>query len=170
MNTTETTYVIEQEHISQELMKLVEQLTGEVPTRLAVFPVGKKHPFLFTRSYPFTPSYYKIASLTDGRLVLIALRKDADFVYDDDIIDAALPAETFNAVISENPVLTVWTWGNAPMKEKWSAGNGGDEDWVTFVPKNVTAPSWLDEGSAYGCCSVNITEYNGGTIHVGCHA
>ena len=70
-----------------------------------------------------------------------------------------------------NEPIRIWHFRDAP--EEWQfSDNGGDEDWVAFVPATFTygPPLFLDEGSTFGCCSVNRYVVDGGVVLIGCHA
>lgn len=68
--------------------------------------------------------------------------------------------------------IQIWNWEKAPQEFKNLSCNGGDEDWVAFVPAEYRQESliWMEEGTAFGCCSVHVIEVEGGEIHIGCHA
>jgi hypothetical protein len=67
--------------------------------------------------------------------------------------------------------IIVWRFEDAP-KEYQKFSSGDDVDWVAFVP-DCHAESyiaWLEEGSAFGCCSVTQNTVKGGKIYIGYHA
>lgn len=72
--------------------------------------------------------------------------------------------------------ILVWAWREAPERYRVLSTNGGDEDWVAFVPCSDDArevdvrPSWAYEGSQFGRCSVDAHRVNGGFIFIGAHA
>jgi hypothetical protein len=68
--------------------------------------------------------------------------------------------------------ITVWKYYEAPDPLKIST-NGGDEDWLAEVPPGYDYVPWLESGSRFGCCDVEIHDHparTGWTIHIGCHA
>lgn len=42
--------------------------------------------------------------------------------------------------------------------------------WIAVVPYGMHRPSWMEEGSAFGCCSVDAFEILAGTVYIGSHA
>lgn len=65
------------------------------------------------------------------------------------------------------PIL-IWPYNEAPSEYQFT-DNGGDEDWVAFIPNERFIPPFLD-GPAFGCCCINKYEVGGGIILIGCHA
>lgn len=74
--------------------------------------------------------------------------------------------------MKQRPKIVVWAWEDAPGIYKALSRNGGDEDYIAFVPDDwpYHDPLWLDEGSAFGCCAVERHEVERGHILIGCHA
>ena len=68
--------------------------------------------------------------------------------------------------------IKVWPWRYAPKKHKKLSQHGGDEDWVAFVPNEYGDYwiGWAEEGTAFGCCSVDEYEVKGGAVLIGAHA
>jgi hypothetical protein len=63
---------------------------------------------------------------------------------------------------------------DAPTDLQDLSFNGGDEDYIAEVPPNFTMiPSFLDEGSPFGCSSVEKHHHpykKGWIVLIGCHA
>ena len=68
------------------------------------------------------------------------------------------------------PIL-IWPFDKAPEKYRKLSTNGGDEDWVVFVPSVYEKEFWwtwlektdsLDEPDQF--------PVEGGTVYIGCHA
>ncbi len=68
--------------------------------------------------------------------------------------------------------VAVWPWDDAPKQYRALSTHGGDEDWVAFVPdryRDLWIP-WLDSGTPFGFCDVEIHHVEGGTVHIGAHS
>ena len=63
--------------------------------------------------------------------------------------------------------IQIWAYNDAPTEFQTY---DDDSDWVAFVPNGVEQPSWMQEGTTFGCCSVFETKVKGGTIYTGCHS
>jgi hypothetical protein len=72
----------------------------------------------------------------------------------------------------QSTLIKVWRWENAPKSYKILSENGGDEDWVAFIPNKIKEEyySWMDEGTGFGCCTVKEYTINGGVVRIGSHA
>lgn len=72
----------------------------------------------------------------------------------------------------ENKVIKVWRFYDAPKAYRDLSTNGGDEDWVAFIPDAMSQEyiGWLESGSSFGCCCVDEHKVAGGVIRIGCHA
>lgn len=68
--------------------------------------------------------------------------------------------------------ITIWPFCDAPPEYQKLCNQGGDEDWIAFIPSAIhnQDPSFLWEGSNFGCCSVDRVAIPEGTLVVGCHA
>ena len=68
--------------------------------------------------------------------------------------------------------IMVWRYRDAPQEFKDLSTNGGDEDWVAFVPDALTHAyiPWMEECSSFGCCDVSEYPVEGGIIRIGSHA
>ncbi len=69
-------------------------------------------------------------------------------------------------------MIKIWKFCDAPRKYRELSTNGGDEDWVAFIPDNMKDEyiGFLEEGTSFGCCSVAELEVPGGIIRIGAHA
>jgi len=70
--------------------------------------------------------------------------------------------------------IIIWQFEDAPEEYQSLSRNGGDEDWVAFVPKRllkeIMIPAFLEEGSSFGCFKVERHEVEDGIILIGCHS
>ena len=69
-------------------------------------------------------------------------------------------------------MIKVWRFEDAPQEYRDLSTNGGDEDWIAFVPSVIGDEyiGWLDDGSSFGCCCVDQHNVEGGVIKIGCHS
>lgn len=67
--------------------------------------------------------------------------------------------------------ITVWPFCDAPASLQRLSSNGGDEDWLAFVPDSLvgTYIGWLDRGSQFGVFCVDVHPIKGGEVRIGCH-
>lgn len=79
-----------------------------------------------------------------------------------------------NAFI-EKPVIKIWPFQSAP--EEYRVSQGGDEDWVVFIPDNVPVPGcfeeWVDDVPYFGMAThIKASELNDSDYRliVFCHA
>ena len=75
----------------------------------------------------------------------------------------------------EMKAIQVWQYEDAPDEYKWKSVNGGDEDWIAFIPqeyldKNGDWIPWATEGSPFGCFCVDEIEVKGGKLLIGSHS
>lgn len=68
-------------------------------------------------------------------------------------------------------LIKVWPFEHAPDKYKKLSQNGGDEDWIAFVPDPLSDAyiNWL-ECPAFGCFDVSEYKVSGGIIKIGAHS
>jgi hypothetical protein len=66
--------------------------------------------------------------------------------------------------------IRVWAYHQAPIALRDLSTNGGDEDWIAVVPYGMHRPLWMEEGTAFGCCSVDAFEILAGTVYIGSHS
>jgi hypothetical protein len=71
-----------------------------------------------------------------------------------------------------NRPFQIWHYRDAPNDWPALSENGGDEDWIAFVPSGFPygEPLFVGEGSTFGCCTVERHEVEGGVVLIGCHA
>lgn len=137
--------------------------------RVAMMPEGNLRAydkFWFMGSPPFATEA-NAALLPNGTSLWVS---HSSGLPDDDDEELVIEVDWTPGAEDLAGALLVWRFQDTPEDWKWSAHQGGDEDWVTLVPDGVDAPSWLDEGSSYGCCSVEQVVVEVGTLHVGCHS
>jgi len=70
--------------------------------------------------------------------------------------------------------IRIWPFRDAPEEFKRLSDNGGDEDWLAFVPQWIwdRTEGWipfLDVGH-FGVSHVNKYVVPGGVVLIGCHA
>lgn len=74
---------------------------------------------------------------------------------------------------AEKEAIWVWRFEDAPEEYRALSRNGGDEDWLAVVPssfKGVWIP-WLEGGSPFGVCDVQIyTLESGHQVYIGSHS
>lgn len=78
-------------------------------------------------------------------------------------------------MINEPNHIRIWSWRDAPEELRALSPHGGDEDWVALIPPKMSGRyiPWLEEGSAFGCCSVSINQHPelpGYEVRIGAHA
>ena len=80
-------------------------------------------------------------------------------------LKALLKCQCQNAIV-------IWKFRDAPEEYQGKSENGGDEDWIAFVPDGMKDDyiGFLEEGSAFGCCCVEEHDVDGGRIYIGCHS
>jgi len=70
--------------------------------------------------------------------------------------------------------ITVWRFEDAPEELQKFSTNGGDEDWLALVPKEVMDQvgyiGWLETGSFGYCCTDRYELPNGDIVFIGAHA
>ena len=68
--------------------------------------------------------------------------------------------------------IIIWKFEDAPKVYQDHSQNGGDEDWIAFIPKHLKGEyiEFLEEGTSFGCCCVEEYDVDGGIILIGCHA
>jgi len=74
------------------------------------------------------------------------------------------PAEQGSAIM-------VWAFYSAPGYLRSLSTHGGDEDWVGLLPHGESPPSWMWDGTGFGCCSVDEHKLDDGRlVCIGAHA
>lgn len=84
-----------------------------------------------------------------------------------------IPDESvINVVVKDDNAIHVWRFHEAPELLQKLSTNGGDEDWLAFIPNSFKKEyiPWMEEGSSFGCCSVDSFKIINGTIKIGSHA
>lgn len=70
----------------------------------------------------------------------------------------------------ENRMIKVWQFRDAPGKYQELSNNGGDEDWLAWVPEGYPHDiPWLERG-IFGVCEIAKYKILDGTVYIGCHA
>jgi hypothetical protein len=74
--------------------------------------------------------------------------------------------------IDESKAILVWPFYAAPKEFKALSQHGGDEGWLAFIPNGEPdrLPSWMESGTPFGCCDVEVHTVNGGSVAIGAHA
>ena len=69
-------------------------------------------------------------------------------------------------------MILIWKFEDAPQHYQDRSRNGGDEDWVAFVPDKYANEyiGFLEAGSSFGCFAVEEHTVSGGKIYIGCHS
>lgn len=86
---------------------------------------------------------------------------------------AVLAQPPAGAVEVVTHAITVWRWDDAPPHLRSLSRHGGDEDWLAVLPSSYggNLPSWMESGTAFGCCDVQTTDMpDGTTVVIGAHA
>jgi len=90
--------------------------------------------------------------------------------------DAAELMEKWEEVLAEErrPIM-IWPFDDAPSSLRALSENGGDEDWVAFVPQWLWEKKggwipFLEPGTSFGVCNVEEHPVPGGVVLIGCHA
>lgn len=66
--------------------------------------------------------------------------------------------------------IKIWPFYEAPLHLQQLSDNGGDEDWLAVIPSAMETPWFMEEGSAFGCCSSSRYECDGFSVIIGSHA
>lgn len=72
--------------------------------------------------------------------------------------------------------IKIWKFEDAPIEYQKLSDNGGDEDWLAYIPKSFLgeffdAPPNFIVGEAFGRCSTNYYALeNKDIIAIGCHS
>jgi hypothetical protein len=77
--------------------------------------------------------------------------------------------------MSEERMIRVWRFHDAPEELRALSDNGGDEDWLAIIPVDLASEwiPWLDGGSrvGFGVCEVLIYSLpDGSKVRIGVHA
>lgn len=71
---------------------------------------------------------------------------------------------------SEDGSIRVWEFCDAPKQLRDLTINGGDEDYLAFVPQGEDVPLWISGNTSFGCCSIHYFAIEGGVVAIGSHA
>ena len=66
--------------------------------------------------------------------------------------------------------IVTWPFCVAPEALRCLSENGGDEDWISVRHASISYVSWMEEGSRYGCCSVDEIVVDEWIVTIGSHA
>lgn len=76
--------------------------------------------------------------------------------------------------LNHDKAIVIWQFEDAPKQYQSLSQNGGDEDWIAFLPESFLrermVPAFLEEGSSFGCYKVEKHKVKGGIILIGCHS
>jgi len=88
-----------------------------------------------------------------------------------------------------NKTILIWEFENAPTEYKLLSDNGGDENYIAFIPEGFTdqmihgyvdmeetikGPEYpyipfIEDNNFFGSCSIDHYKVNGGWIFIGAH-
>lgn len=69
--------------------------------------------------------------------------------------------------------ICVWNFADAPAAYQALSHNGGDEDWLAFIPAGFPGgvPHWMGDSADRGWCNITETfDVEGGRVVIGSHA
>lgn len=72
--------------------------------------------------------------------------------------------------------IKIWRFEDAPKKFQNLSTNGGDENYIAFIPDSYlkdnydSIPSFFEEGTSFGICCVEKIKIKNGTILIGSHS
>lgn len=66
--------------------------------------------------------------------------------------------------------IRVWRWEDAPMLLRYLSKHGGDEDWLALLPPEADVPPWMESGTPFGFCDMQMVNLGGWTVAIGAHA
>jgi len=74
----------------------------------------------------------------------------------------------------EKEFFKIWEFKDAPKKYSTLSTNGGDEDWVAFVPESMDDTwkvfNFFEYNNKFGDCEDNTHDVDGGAVYIGSHA
>jgi hypothetical protein len=86
----------------------------------------------------------------------------------------ALRLEQVEPQLEETERLQLWLFEEAPEKYRMLSENGGDEDWVMFVPDRLEdhrkVVRLIDSTAFDSGCAPEEHDVDGGIVYIGCHA
>ncbi len=101
---------------------------------------------------------------------------EIEFTVDPAALQAAIDhifAANARLVASGGGHIVVWRFQDAPAAYQALSHNGGDEDWLAFIPDGFPGgtPSWMGDGADRGWCNITETfDVEGGRVVIGSHA
>ena len=69
--------------------------------------------------------------------------------------------------------IRVWPFHSAPAELRALSHHGGDEDWLALLPPTIDYPEWMNDGTAFGWCSVSWHDHptaEGWRVAIGAHS
>jgi hypothetical protein len=78
-------------------------------------------------------------------------------------------ADNYQSVTQER-VVKVWDFRDAPIEYQRLSENGGDEDWVALIPIEYGSIPYFIEQMSSGLFSVDQYAVDVGIIYIGAHA
>lgn len=74
--------------------------------------------------------------------------------------------------MEDSKMIRVWRFRDAPQEYRYLSGHGGDEDWVAFIPEEISGGwiGWAETGTPFGCCDVEEHIVDGGVVRIGAHS
>lgn len=76
-------------------------------------------------------------------------------------------------VASGGGYIAVWRFEDAPKAFQALSTNGGDEDWIAFIPDGFPGgvPYWMGDSADRGWCNIaDWYDVEGGRVVIGSHA
>lgn len=70
----------------------------------------------------------------------------------------------------EPAFIIVWRFLDAPKHLQHLSTNGGDEDWLALVPKELCGQAMWLECTHFGCCDVSEYDVDEGKVYIGSHS
>jgi len=75
-------------------------------------------------------------------------------------------------ITAKDRMIKIWKFEDAPMEYQKLSTNGGDEDWIAFIPKELAGEyiGFLEVGNEFAVCNKEEYRVDGGIIIIGSHA
>lgn len=74
---------------------------------------------------------------------------------------------------SDQHMIRVYPFHNAPSTLRVLSEHGGDEDWLAIAPASMAQPAWMEDGTPFGCCDVSVHQHptdKNLVVYIGAHA
>ena len=73
---------------------------------------------------------------------------------------------------TNDKAIQFWHFREAPEMYRKLSTNGGDEDYLAFVPNTTDAPYWMQDSGygVFGTFCVDEYQVEGGTVYIGSHS